>query len=201
MALNGPSKHVEARSAAFFRERDARILQYRRENPNASLREVAAWAGMSYGAVKAVAAKSNPMGRPKREPGSLGQACPKCGSGSITLGGKDAAGKKRFRCTECSHHFTLKSKLGKHPANFEEAPIESKPVEDVASGQESLPPDRPEKPVASSLGRTQMNIKIYELWSRDHMSPEDIKDALENEGYYFSVDMIRARLRMQGVEI
>jgi len=41
------------------------------------------------------------MGRPPREPGSLGFTCPKCGSTNVTLGGYGPNKERRIRCKDC----------------------------------------------------------------------------------------------------
>lgn len=49
------------------------------------------------------------MGRPPREPGSLGLKCPKCGSSDVTAGGYGPNKERRIRCKACGSQPTVNS--------------------------------------------------------------------------------------------
>ena len=51
--------------------------------------------------------KSKRMGRPPREPGSLGIKCPKCGSSDVVSGGYGPNKERRIKCKACGSQPTL----------------------------------------------------------------------------------------------
>ncbi len=133
------------------------------------------------------------MGRPPREPGSLGEVCPKCGSNDVCLGGKDINGNKRIKCNMCGSQPTLKSQLGKFPANIEESPIERIETNDL--------PKKLPIGVPMALGRAEMNIWIWDMFTKERKTPAEISKIMTENGYLFSIDTVKRRLLQQGAKL
>lgn len=90
------------------------------------------------------------MGRPPREPGSLGLKCPKCGSDNVVAGGFGPNKERRIRCKDCNSQPTINASTSEDTderilaLEFEDlSPVEiserlSIPVHDIESELKEL---------------------------------------------------------------
>jgi DNA-directed RNA polymerase subunit RPC12/RpoP len=90
------------------------------------------------------------MGRPPREPGSLGLKCPKCGSDNVVAGGFGPNKERRIRCKDCNSQPTINASNSEDiderilALEFEDlSPVEiserlSIPVQDIESRLKEL---------------------------------------------------------------
>jgi hypothetical protein len=56
-------------------------------------------------------------------------------------------------------------------------------------------------PAPKGISRGVLDIKIWDLYTKERKMPDEISEILRSEGYYYGKGSVRTRLRSQGADI
>jgi hypothetical protein len=134
-----------------------------------------------------------------RKPSCDGMVCPKCNSSHISKHGYrqiDGQSIQQYRCVDCRYRFGDQTKTKKSDTAEVRTPdITPAPVVAVQ------PPEPVKKEEPPTLNRTEMDKLIWDMYNKEHLTPDDISEKLMDMGYIYSERSVQIRLISQGAKI
>jgi hypothetical protein len=89
------------------------------------------------------------------------------------------------------------AKTRKAAAPQQEAPkIGNATLQEEKPGQSEKPPAQ-----RKAISKGELETMIWGMYTKEHLTPDEISDKLCKDGYYYGVGTVRARLRAQGADL
>jgi len=105
-------------------------------------------------------------------------------------------------------------KTAENVAEVRQGDTSSRPAKDVVLLQQSSadtpatsdtsaasPAPAESKPAAKAISRAELDTIIWDMHTKEHLTPEEISEKLHADGYYYGEKSIRIRLRNQGARL